>query len=352
MGHRSAWFDGPETGADAWAKGPAARPRRRRLAGLLALGWVLVALVGCVAESAIPSATPSVTISRLEVEPAGVRTAPGVELLLAFELTGDDPRFGGFSGIATDGRSLWLLSDRAVLWQAGLGLEELPRNLRLDGWRAGSIHRDTADRAALDSEALALDADGGLVVGFEQDGSLRRLEADGAGGWTTRRLHDGSLTGESPANRGLEAATGLGDGSFLVLSEGGRQAADIARGSRLGPDGSTPVTYGTARGFSPVGAAIAGDRLLVLERSVGVLTGWQTRVTVIGRQEWASAGPMAGPMVGEELLRIGAGPLAENYEGITSLDLGDGSRLLLLVADDNQSPLQRTLLLVFSWRGS
>ena len=42
--------------------------------------------------------------------------------------------------------------------------------------------------------------------------------------------------------------------------------------------------------------------------------------------------------------------LAENYEGITSLDLGDGSRLLLLVADDNQSPLQRTLLLVFSWR--
>lgn len=307
---------------------------------------MLVALVGCVAESAIPSATPSVTISHLEGEAAGVRTAPGVELLLALELTSDDSRFGGFSGLATDGRSLWLLGDRAVLWQATLGLEELPRRLRLEDWRAGPIHPDEADRAALDSEALAHDADGALVAGFEQDGSLRRLEADGAGGWTTRRLHERALGGDAPVNRGLEAATELGDGSFLVLSEGGRQAADVALGTWLGPDGPTPVGYRTAPGFSPVGAARAHDRLLVLERSVGVLTGWQTRVTAVEPEGWAAAAPMDG----RELLRIGAGPLAENYEGITSLDVGDGSRLLLLVADDNQSPLQRSLLLVFGWR--
>ncbi len=308
---------------------------------------MLVALVGCVAESAIPSATPSVTISHFEGEPAGVRTAPGVELLLAVELASDDPRFGGFSGLATDGQSLWLLSDRAVLWQATLGLEALPRRLRLEDWRAGPIHRDAADRAALDSEALAIDTDGALVVGFEQDGSLRRLVADGEGGWTTRRLHEGALGGDTPANRGLEAATELGDGGFLVLSEGGREAADVALGARLGPDGpSSPVSYRTALGFSPVGAARAGDRLVVLERSVGVLTGWQTRVTVVEPQGWG----MGDPMVGQELLRIGAGPLAENYEGITSLEAGDGSRLMLLVADDNQSPLQRSLLLVFGWR--
>ncbi|MEZ5861235.1 MAG: esterase-like activity of phytase family protein [Geminicoccaceae bacterium] len=276
----------------------------------------------------------------------GVRTAPGVELALAVELTSGDPRFGGFSGMATDGRTLWLLSDRAVLWQARLG--GLPRTLRLDGWQAGPIHRDAADRSALDSETLAFAADGALVAGFEQDGSLRRLEADGAGGWATRRLQDGSPLVDSPVNRGLEAATELGDGSFLVLSEGARQAPDIALGARLGPDGPTPVTYRTAPGFSPVGAALAGDRVLVLERSVGVLTGWQTRVTASGLPAWMAA----GPVVGEELLRIGAGPLAENYEGITALALEDGSRLLLLVADDNQSPLQRTLLLVFLWRSA
>lgn len=242
---------------------------------------------------------------------------------------------------------MWLLGDRAVLWQATLGLEALPRRLRLEDWRAGPIHPDEADRAALDSEALAHDADGALVAGFEQDGSLRRLVADGAGGWTTRRLHAGAPGGDAPVNRGLEAATELGDGAFLVLSEGGRQAVDVALGARLGPDdGPAPVGYRTAAGFSPVGAALAGDRLLVLERSVGVLTGWQARVTVGGPQGWMSAGPMEG----EELLRIGAGPFAENYEGITSIDTGEGGRLLLLVADDNQSPLQRSLLLVFGWR--
>lgn len=328
------------------AKAPARRSRRSRQAGLLGLCWLLVAPVGCTAPSAIPPATPSVTISRLEVEPLGLRTAAEVELVAGFELQSGDPRFGGFSGIASDGATLWLLSDRSVLWQAELALGGPAAVVRLDGWSAGPITPDAADRGALDSEALALDADGAPVVGFEQDGSLRRLEPDGAGGWTTRRLHDGPLVAAAPSNRGLEALTELGDGSFLALWEGA--GAGIAQGARFGPDGATPVAYRAAPGFSPVGAALAGDRVLVLERSVGLLTGWQTRVTAIEPDGWGSA----APLVGRELLRIGAGRLAENYEGITSLASADGGRLLLLISDDNQSALQRTLLLVFRWRVS
>ena len=328
-----------------------ARPIRHRLTGPLAQGLVLLALVGCTARSAIPPDTRSVTISRLASEPLGVRTTPEVELVAAFELESDDPRFGGFSGIAVDGERLWLLSDRATLWQAELDFDEASGTLGLDGWRAGTIAPDAGDRTALDSEALALAADGAPVAGFEQDGSVRRLEPDGSGGWTTRRLHDGPLFPDEPANRGLEALTELGTTAFLALSEGARTGVDLARGVRLEARRAADLTFRTTPGFSPVGAALASGWVLVLERSVGLLTGWQTRVTAIPLEAVEGADPSA-PLAGAELLRIGAGPLAENYEGIAGLAAADGSRSVLLIADDNQSALQRTLLLVFRWRDS
>ncbi len=281
----------------------------------------------------------------------GVRTTPEVELVAAFELESDDPRFGGFSGIAVDGRHLWLLSDRAALWEAELDFDEASGTLELGRWRAGTIAPDAGDRKALDSEALALAADGAPVAGFEQDGSVRRLEPDGGGGWTTRRLHEAPLFSDEPANRGLEALTAIGPGVFLALSEGARSGLDLARGARLEAGRTAGLTLRTAPGFSPVGADLASGRVFVLERSVGLLTGWQTRVTAVPLEAVKGADPRT-PLAGTELLRIGAGPLAENYEGIAALAAADGGQLLLLIADDNRSALQRTLLLVLEWRGT
>ena len=325
---------------------------RRRLTGLALLLGTSVLAMGCAAATAIPGQSPSVTISRLTDEPVGLRTAPEVELLAAYELASPDRRFGGFSAIETDGRTLWLLSDRATLWRAAFRLDRVTGALALEDWRVGELLPDEADRRALDSEALALAPDGTLYAAFEHDESVRRLRLEASGDWSTERLHEGRLIEGAPRNQGLEALARLPDGMLVAISEGARLTRDVAAGALLetvepAEASVRPFGYAVAPGFSPVGAAVAKDRLYVLERSIGLLTGWQSRLTrtpVPPGDDW-------GTLVGEELIRINAGPLAENHEGVAILDDADGPATILLISDDNQSALQRTLLLVFAYAG-
>ncbi len=319
----------------------------RRLTGLVLLLGTGALAMGCAAGTAIPGQSPSVTISRLSAEPIGLRTAPGVELLAAYALSGSDPRFGGFSAIETDGRTLWLLSDRATLWRAALDLDGTTGALMALDWQVGEVVGDALDRRPLDSEALALAQDGTLFAAFEHDQSLRRLERLPAGEWSTERLHPGRLIEGAPRNRGLEALARLADGSLVALSEGARLAPNVAEGARLTRGAVTPFGYAISPGFDPVGAATKDGHLYVLERSLSVLGGWQSRLTrsaVPASGEW-------GTLEAEELIRIDAGPLAENYEGVAILEHGVEAASILLIADDNQSALQRTLLLVFSYAG-
>lgn len=280
-------------------------------------------------------------------EPTGLHTAPEVELRAAYELSSRDPRFGGFSAIETDGRTLWLLSDRATLWQAAITLDGRTGALELDDWRVGAVLPDAQDRRPLDSEALALAPDGTLFAAFEHDDSVRRLRLLPSGDWSTERLHAGRLLEGSPPNQGLEALARLPDGTLVALSEGARLAPNVAAGALLCGDDSRTFGYAVAPGFSPVGAAMHGGRLYVLERSVGLLTGWQIRLTRSALPEL----PDRGTLEGEDLIRIAAGPLAENHEGVTIVTDGDGAATILLVSDDNQSALQRTLVLVFAYAG-
>ncbi len=316
---------------------PYGRDLRRGLVGLAAL-----VATGCTAVTAIPAQEPSVTTSRLSVDTAGLRAAPGLDLLAAYRLRSSDPRFGGFSAIETDGATLWLLSDRATLWQASLDLDARTDELGLRGWRVGALVGDAADRRPLDGEALALASDGALLAAFEHDDSLRRLRPGPDGDWHTERLHPGRLIEGAPPNEGLEALASWPDGTLLALSEGARSAPGIARGARLAGGAVEPFGYRTGEGFSPVAADAAGGRLYVLERAVGVLTGWQSRLT---RTPIPSM-PIGSTLEGEEVLRINAGDLAENYEGMAILERAGERDLILLVSDDNFSVLQRTLLLV------
>lgn len=335
------------TAANA-AASPAPGARATASAGRLLLAAIAMLLVaGCAAATAIPPRSPSVTVSRLADDARGLKASTAVDLLAAYTLESRDPRFGGFSALETDGRTLWLLSDRAALWQASMTLDARDGTLVLEHWAVGIVLPDPADGRPLDSEALARAADGTLHAAFEHDDSIRRLHLEPSGDWVTRRLHDGPLIAGSPANEGLEALAGLADGSFLALSEGARLAPDIALGARLGDAGIERLGYRTAAGFSPVGATATRDHLYVLERGIGLLTGWQSRLT----RARLPALPFSGVLEGEELLRINAGPLAENYEGVALLERPGEPTLILLVADDNQSALQRSLLLVFAYAG-
>jgi hypothetical protein len=317
------------------------RPIPGRRLSLASLAVLLVA--GCASATAIPAPSASVTASRLDDAATGLRAGPTLTLLAGHVLESPDPRFGGISGIETDGSTLWLLSDRAMLWQAQLVLDPETGDLALDGWRAGVVLGDDADRGPLDGEALARGTDGTLLAAFEHDDSVRRLVPTAGGDWRTERLHAGRLIAEAPPNGGLESLARLPDGSLAALSEGARLAPEVAAGAGLAGDRVVPFGYRTGRGFSPVGMASGADGLYVLERSVGLLTGWQSRLTYAE----IKALPIEGVLEGHELLRIGAGPLAENHEGVAVLERPGEPALLLVVADDNQSVLQRTLLLVF-----
>lgn len=303
----------------------------------------MLLVASCATTRAIPAGSSSVTISGLGDATSGLWLAHDLEFLAGYRLFSSDPRFGGFSAIETDGQTLWLLSDRAVLWQAPMSLDAQTGRLTVGPWAAGNLVPTAEDRRPLDSEALALDADGSLVAGFEQDASLRRMRQQATGDWSSERLHDGPLIEGAPANQGLESVAALPDGSVLVFAEGIRQAPDTALAVRLGESGIDQHGYRTKPGFSPVGATAAGEHLYVLERSVGLLSGWQSRLTRLPlAQVTANA-----VLVGDSVLRITAGPLAENYEGVAILNRPDEPSLILLISDDNQSTLQRTLLLVF-----
>ena len=156
------------------------------------------------------------------------------------------------------------------------------------------------------------------------------------------RVTDEDLVDGASHNAGLEALAVWPDGTLIALSEGGRSAPGAAAGVTLEDGVASPFGYALGDGFSPVGAATAAGRVYVLERAVSVLGGWRSRLTVSP----VEAMPINGTLEGEAILTISASPLGENYEGVALLKREGEGRLILLVADDNQSPLQRSLLLV------
>lgn len=282
------------------------------------------------------------------MDAVGLRLADGVALLGAYRLESTDPSFGGFSAIETDGRVLWLLSDRAVLWQAPMTLDGHTGDIAFGEWRKGAVVGDAGDpeagdHGALDSEALAITADGGLIAAFEHDNSVRRLTPTD-GGWRAERLHAGPLIPGTPRNEGIEALAATADGSLLVLAEGLEEPEGVAVGAVLAAGTVEPFGYRSASSFGPVAAATADQDLYVLERSLSLLGGWQSR---LGQSRL----PATDTLEGKPLMRLDYGPLAENYEGLAVLPEADGSRLILLISDDNQTVLQRTLLLVLRQAG-
>jgi hypothetical protein len=199
-----------------------------------------------------------------------------------------------------------------------------------------------------DAESITRAADGSYYVTFERWHRLWRYQAAG----DPLRAAAKSVpapTGMAalPANAGVEAATQLPDGRFLLLSEGGftdngdlqgwlgdgRRWADLA----LAPTGA----------FKPTDLTVmpTGD-LLLLERSASLFAGFAARLSVIRA---ASIVPGAR-LAGQELAVIESPLPVDNFEAAAARAAPDGSVLIYLLSDDNFNDMERTLLLQFRWR--
>lgn len=316
---------------------PGSSTARARCRALVA-ACALLALAGCAAAE---GAAPEVRLTRLD-GPASPRRIGELELLAAYRLDGP-ARFGGLSALLLDRDFLLLLSDRARLFRTRRVEDAAGRLLGLRDW--SELPLPPAARDA-DTEALARLPDGSLVVGAEGAQGLFKISADGRPG---APIPLPEFLRELPGNEGVEALATLPDGGLLAVSEGGLERPGVVVAGLVEPKAAARLSVSAPDGFRPTGADVAGDILFLLERRVSLLGGLEARLLAVPADR-ATRGDGRRPLDGEELARLGAGSFAENFEGVAARRTEDGRYLIYLVADDNFSALQRTLLLQLAWR--
>lgn len=280
---------------------------------------------------------------------------------------------GNFSGLATqpDGGIL-ALSDRSVLFT-------------LDG----RTHRPVAavpladeNGKPLDSEAIARDRDGTLLITSETEPSVRRYTADGK---PLDRLPVPAPLAVAPAGRAVTNGTFEGiaprpDGTLVASMEGPLSGDDpmlrrFQTWTRAADGRFTPAAQWAYRIHLPSAGVSelvpTGDgRLLVLERGFVRGTGNTVQLyladpagapDVSGTDRLDAATPPIAnvlladlascPSMGATSPEPQVNPLLDNIEGATVLGRDpDGALRLLLVSDDNQSASQITRLYSFTVR--
>lgn len=287
------------------------------------------------------------------------RTAGRLEYLGGFELAASDPRWGGFSSmvLTADGEALLAVSDFGNWLRLRLHHD---RDGRLTGVGAAEIGflpgldgKPLGDKASADAEALAMTADGAVLVAFERTPRIWRYggAADQGEGPPfalppeSVPLPDGA--DRLPGNAGIEALVVLPDGDILAIAEGkSRGTADMAGWLRREADWQ-PLSWIRTRPYRPTDAHLLpnGD-VLVLERRYSLSRGAGARLSVVPAEAIAAGARLAGTVLAE----LAPPRSVDNFEGVAARAAPGGGVLIYLLSDDNGSILQRTLLLQFRWR--
>ncbi|CAO3439881.1 hypothetical protein [Azospirillum endophyticum] len=342
------------------------------------LAWSLLLLAlsgGCAAMVGGGAAeTESVTASTVPLDrgrPDRSSVGP-LRFLGGLDIAGGD-RVGGLSGlwVAPAGDRFVAVGDTGLVVDGRLRSDA---DGRLDGLsdihaRPLTVEEGISRRKRrTDAEDLTRLPDGGWLVSLERDHRILRYKGGDRGPEGTPTpipLPPGMES--APENGGLEALTLLSDGRLLAIEEGrddGRQErrAWITRAAgdgvpRSGTDWQ-PFTYLAAPRYRPTAAAPLPDGgVLVLERRVSLLGGWSSRLVRVAPRQLAGDAVMAGAAVadtaveGEELGRLEAPLVNDNFEGMATRPGPAGQTLVYLVSDNNFSSLQRTYLLLFALHG-
>jgi len=260
-------------------------------------------------------------------------------------LRGDDPAFGGFSSMHVDGDRFSLLSDGGALVQFTMGGDWRPHDVAVREIAGPGTGWEKRDR---DTESLAVRPDGSVLVGYERHNQIWRFTAD-----LSRTLSHAApqRMADWSANSGAEAMAQLHDGSVVVLSEShgekGRSGYSAIR--FLGdPTNSRTPRYGFR--YAPPASFVNTDavqlpdgRLLVLTRRTRLKDFFTTGIELLDTR-----GVRPGQFLrGRTLARLAPPTLHDNFEAM-ALTREQDRLILWLATDDNQSMLQRSLLLKFA----
>lgn len=275
-------------------------------------------------------------------DPSGPGASGDARFLSAYDWTGPEAWFGGFSGLhlSPDGQRATVLSDRATVIEVRLTRDadgQIAGVEPLSHWRPRSNRGRPLTGRIADSEGLAIGQDGAVYISFEGVHRVARYARPGAPAtvlnapWVFRGLK---------GNRSLEALAIDAAGRLYTLPEDGRDAQGRIPVHRRDAQGWRVAFTLDARGrFLPVGADIGPDgRLYILERAVGVL-GFRSRL-----RRWTLT--ETGAEQEETLLTTGAGT-HDNLEGVSVWRDAGGDLRATMVSDDNFLSLQRTELVEY-----
>lgn len=259
--------------------------------------------------------------------------------------------FGGLSGLhlAPD-LTITAVSDLGRWWRSTLLLRQGRLAGLADIWH-GPL-RDAAGAelrrgAAGDAESLARLPEGDWLVGFErQHRVLRYRDINGPG----IAVESPPRLAEAPGNGGLEGLAQLTDGRLLALAEQMPGPAGLeSRAAWFGTWRSGRImwrmtSYVPEAGLDPTDvAALPNGGALVLERRFSLFGGFGARLAHVS----AAALRDAAPLMGETWLDLPPDGPAENWEGVAVAHHA-GRDLVVLISDDNQSPWQQSLLLLYA----
>jgi hypothetical protein len=311
---------------------------------------VILALIALVSASASVSdgASAPVAATAIQIDPADpahVRFGR-LRYLSGWVLKSKQIEFGGYSSLRVEGDRFLTLADTGnflsfrmakpgVIDQASFGrIPDFPG-------RSGT----KSDR---DSESMAIDpASGRIWVGFEVYNAIFRYAAGFAA--TEARSEPPEMT-EWPTETGPESLARLSDGRFVVLSEnaalknGAKEALLFPGDPTVRSSHPVHFSYRPPDGYLPTDAAELPDgRLVVLNRHFSMMDGFWAALTIIDPRAVRPGQELTG-----ELLAEFRPPLnIDNMEGVSVVR--EGARTILwIISDDNQMPVQRTLLLKFA----
>lgn len=288
--------------------------------------------------------TSRIVATPVALDPQGGRTSVGaLRYVKGWELRSADPRFGGISALALTRSGFVAVSDSGtVMWFDGRN--RAPGALRLLPLPAGP--GTSARKADRDSEALATSPEGRKWIAYEGSNSIWRYSPD------FRRAEANRAPPEMrrwTRNSGAEAMVRLGDGRFLIFSEG---AGSVARSSDVllfDRDPTDPsaraarMSFRLPSGFSVTDAALLGDgRVMTLHRSFSITDGVAAS---IGVTDLATFVPGAVPS--PRILATLRPPMTVDNMEALAVERRGPRNYLWLASDDNFSTLQRTLLMQF-----
>ncbi|WP_031479290.1 esterase-like activity of phytase family protein [Maridesulfovibrio frigidus] len=271
----------------------------------------------------------------------------------AIVIDGSHPAFGGFSDlIVSDNRDSFLTITDMGFWLRGkllyskkghlIGVSpegDLGQLLNLKG-ETFSIKYNA------DAEALTRAPGSGYLVAYERVHRINHYnsgkELDLSGSPTQVSTPHGM--DKLPNNGGVESLLLLPDGRLLVIAEGDENFESNSFAAVKNDGEWINLEYERVPDFRPTSAAnLPNGKILTLERSYTGPGSLQIRLCVINNISLKSG----SKIIPKELLRIPDSLPLDNYEGLDIVTTKNGGTFIYIISDDNFSPLQKTILMMF-----